>query len=240
MSLNEETIVASYKMMNMITKGYLWYHNTPERPFENSPGSIWLINPKTKQWMLELNKSGRLLYYYKTPDSFSKYLNMEVSNFESFIKIWVEDALERGVIPTLPPCRTLPGWVEDALERGVIPTGRVDALNLALVEDALERGVIPTVRMAYVLDVPVEDALERGVIPTVVLAYKHKGLVEDVLERGVVSTRLSPTRRHWTVEDALERGVAFTNNGLEYHKKNKFVELCLSFLRKIKNKRTVS
>jgi hypothetical protein len=68
--------------------------------------------------MLELNKSGSLWYYYKTPESFSKYLNMERSDFESFIKIWVEDVLERGVVST-PSSWTHPrNVVEDALENG--------------------------------------------------------------------------------------------------------------------------
>ena len=50
--------------------------------------------------MLELEKSGDLWYHHKTPDIFSKFLNMEQSDFESFIKIWVEDVLEREVTST--------------------------------------------------------------------------------------------------------------------------------------------
>jgi hypothetical protein len=116
--LTDGQIKAGYVLMNMITKGYQWYHDTPERPFEYTPGSIWLINPETNEWMLYLNKSGHLWYYYKTPDSFSKYLNMEVSDFESFIKIWVEDALERGVVSTLSASSKIRFKVEDALEKG--------------------------------------------------------------------------------------------------------------------------
>jgi hypothetical protein len=116
--LTDAQIKAGYSLMNMITKDYYWYYDTPERPFKYSPGSIWLINPKTKQWRLYLNKSGYLWYYYKTPDSFFKYLNMEESDFESFIKIWVEDALERGVVSTIRQGREDDDGVEDALERG--------------------------------------------------------------------------------------------------------------------------
>jgi len=98
--LTDGQIKAGYALMNMITKDYYWYHDTPEQPFGLTPGSIWLINPETNEWMLELKKSGKLWYYDKTLDTFSKYLNMEVSDFESFIKIWVEDALKRGVVST--------------------------------------------------------------------------------------------------------------------------------------------
>ena len=116
--LTDAQIKAGYALMNMITKDYYWYHDTPEQPFEWSEGSIWLINPDTKQWMFELRKSGHLLYYYETYDTFSMYLNMDESDFESFIKIWVEDALKRGVVST----HRLHGWrcavVEDALKNG--------------------------------------------------------------------------------------------------------------------------
>ena len=109
---------AGYILMNNLTKGYQWYHDTPKQPFEITPGSIWLINPKTKQWMFELKKSGRLWYYDKTYDTFSMYLNMEESDFESFIKIWVEDVLKRGVISTRR-IEWPPGWrVEDVLNNG--------------------------------------------------------------------------------------------------------------------------
>jgi hypothetical protein len=119
MELNQKIIDASYKLMEMITKGYHWYHDTPEQPFVYTPCSIWIINPKTEEWVLELKKSGELQYHSKTPATFFKYLNMEVSDFETFIKVWVEDVLEKGVVTT--------GWngddvsgllVEDALKNG--------------------------------------------------------------------------------------------------------------------------
>ena len=138
--LTDKQIKAGYVLMNMITKGYQWYYDTPEQPFFYTPGSIWLINPKTKQWMLYLNKSGYLWYYYKTPDSFFKYLNMEESDFESFIKIWVEDALKRGVVSTEYAFTVGDFEVEDALKRGVVSTRRGAAPWGFEVEDALENG----------------------------------------------------------------------------------------------------
>jgi hypothetical protein len=138
--LTDGQIKAVYSLMNMITKGYHWYHDTPEQPFEYTEGSIWLINPETKEWMIELEKSGHLWYYYKTYNTFSKYLNMEESDFESFIKIWVEDSLERGVVSTRWMRSRLTYRVEDALERGVVSTPSRWSESPVRVEDALKNG----------------------------------------------------------------------------------------------------
>jgi hypothetical protein len=116
--LTDSQIKSGYALMNMITKGYQWYHDTPEKPFEYTEGSIWLINPDTKEWMLELKKSGKSRYYEKTLETFYKYLNMGVSEFESFIKIWVEDVLKRGVITTNGRVVQASIEVKDVLKRG--------------------------------------------------------------------------------------------------------------------------
>jgi hypothetical protein len=138
--LTDGQIKSAYSLMNMITKDYRWYYDTPERTFELTPGSIWLINPDTKQWMIELKKSGNLWYYYKTPDSFSKYLNMEVSDFKSFIKIWAEDVLERGVVSTPADGHIRKDALEDVLENGVVSTHSTPRPAAAAVEDVLEKG----------------------------------------------------------------------------------------------------
>jgi len=100
---------AAYKLMNHITKGYQWY---------TTPSSIWLINPKTKEWMLEFQKVGYLFYHNKTPDRFSKYLNMEETDFKSFIKLWVEDVFKRTVVATALQRWSRGESVEDALNNG--------------------------------------------------------------------------------------------------------------------------
>jgi hypothetical protein len=116
--LTDGQIKAAYSLMNMITKDYYWYHDTPEQPFKWSEGSIWLINPDTKKWMLELKKSGKLWYYYKTRESFSKYLNMKGTDFQSFTKIWVEDVLKNGVVSTYNEFYLRFDEVEDVLKNG--------------------------------------------------------------------------------------------------------------------------
>ena len=139
--LTDAQIKASYSLMNMITKDYYWYHDTPELRFKFTPGdSIWLINPKTEEWMLELEKSGKLWYYSKTLDTFSMYLNMGESDFQSFIKIWVEDVLKREVVSTENDSDTLAAEVVDVLERGVVSTMAHPRRADDSVEDVLENG----------------------------------------------------------------------------------------------------
>ena len=116
--LDPKMLNAAYKMMNKLTKDCLWYFDTPEQRFEYSPESIWLINPETKEWLLELEKSGKLWYYNEIYLTFKRYFNMERSDFESFIKLWVEDALEKGVSTTYGAVTEPQLKVEDALKRG--------------------------------------------------------------------------------------------------------------------------
>ena len=107
--LTDVQIKAAYSLMNILTKGYHWY--------SKSYGT-WLINPDTKEWMLEFDESGHLRYHYITLETFSMYLNMGESNFESFIKIWVEDVLKRGVVSTGGTWSSFRTSVEYALENG--------------------------------------------------------------------------------------------------------------------------
>ena len=160
--LGPKVISAAYKMMNVLTKDCLWYFDTPEQRFRYTPESIWLINPNTKQWILELEKSGELLYNDEIYLTFKKYFNMEHSDFESFIKLWVEDALKRGVSTTVMIGFYISIPVEDALKRGVSTTVQPSIEHPQSVEDALKRGVSTTAGDAYSNHGPVEDALKRG------------------------------------------------------------------------------
>ena len=119
MELNQKINDAASKLMETLTKGYHWYHDTPEQPFEYTKGSIWLINPETEKWMLELKKSGNLWHYIKTSPSFYDYLNIRSSDFESFIELWVEDVLERGVISTHMGNYRDEVGVENVLKNGI-------------------------------------------------------------------------------------------------------------------------
>ena len=109
---------ALYQFMNNLTKGYKWYHDTPENRFKHSEGSIWLINPETKKWAVELKKNGTLLFYQDSYRVFQKYFNMEQSDFERFITMWVEDVLNRGVSLTVMSYLGSIKSVKDVLKNG--------------------------------------------------------------------------------------------------------------------------
>jgi hypothetical protein len=124
--LKEETsdlkpalIKAFYGFMEMETQGYEIYVDIPENRFRYNPESIWIINPKTKGWIIGLLKSEILWYYGPLYDNFSKWFNEEHSVFKQLIRMWVEDVLKRGVL-TIHEClnRTTPE-VEDVLNIGI-------------------------------------------------------------------------------------------------------------------------
>jgi hypothetical protein len=86
--------------MEHLTKDYNWYYDTPEQRFRYDPESTWLINPETEEWVVELQKDGKLVLCSNFYPNFQRYFNMKQSDFERFITIWVEDVLNRGVSST--------------------------------------------------------------------------------------------------------------------------------------------
>ena len=64
-----------YQFMNFLTKDYVWYHDTPEQKFKWTPGSIFLINPKTEDWVLNLRKDDSFIWFWGFYKNFSMYLD---------------------------------------------------------------------------------------------------------------------------------------------------------------------
>jgi hypothetical protein len=120
--LKPALIRAFYGFMEMETEGYEIYVDTPEKRFKYSPKSIWVINSKTKKWILELENSGNLWYNYGLYDNFSKWFNEERSVFGQLITMWVVDVLKRGVSTTVGAALALDAQVVDVLKRGVSTT----------------------------------------------------------------------------------------------------------------------
>ena len=98
--LKPALIRAFYGFMEMEMEGYEMYMDTPENRFRYTHGSIWIVNPNTKEWFIELKKSGELWYYNGVYDNFLNWFNEEQSVFEQLITMWVEDVLKRGVSTT--------------------------------------------------------------------------------------------------------------------------------------------
>ena len=126
--------------MNFLTKDYRWYIDTPENRFEYTPESIWLINPKTEEWVVELEKDGTLSWYFDFYLNFQRYFNMERSDYVRFIKLWVEDVLNRGVSSTSWNTTRWRRAVEEVLNRGVSSTLEQQSVQFQWVEDVLNRG----------------------------------------------------------------------------------------------------
>lgn len=127
--LKPALIRAFYGFMEMEMKGYNIYVDTPENRFEYDPESIWIVNPKTKGWIIELEKSGELWYHYKFYDNFSMWFKEELSVFEQLITVWVEDVLKRGVSITRWWFSPKEAAVKEVLKRGVSTTNHFVGVN---------------------------------------------------------------------------------------------------------------
>jgi hypothetical protein len=131
--LKPALIRAFYGFMEMEMEGYEMYMDTPENRFRYTHGSIWIVNPNTKEWFIELKKSGELWYYNGVYDNFLNWFNEEQSVFEQLITMWVEDVLKRGVSTTEQDEEVDGSQVEDVLKRGVSTTDHfVDTNNMVM------------------------------------------------------------------------------------------------------------
>jgi hypothetical protein len=117
--LKPALIRAFYGFMEMEMEGYEMYMDTPENRFRYTHGSIWIVNPNTKEWFIELKKSGELWYYNGVYDNFLNWFNEEQSVFEQLITMWVEDVLKRGVSTTSSWDGDRWSQVEDVLKKGI-------------------------------------------------------------------------------------------------------------------------
>jgi len=89
---------------------------------------------------------------------------MGKSDFQSFIKIWVEDTLKKGVFSTtLYPAASKSG-VEDALKRGVSSTiSEWEGIQRHQgVKDVVEKGTVITVKLGEWSQVGVGDVIKNG------------------------------------------------------------------------------
>jgi hypothetical protein len=141
LDLKPALIKAFYGFMEMETQGYEIYVDIPENRFRYNPESIWIINPKTKGWIIGLLKSGKLWYYGPLYDNFLNWFNEERSVFEQLIRMWVEDVLKRGVLTIPVPMPAAIRSVGDVLKRGILTTRFHFAPGDDRVEDVLKKGI---------------------------------------------------------------------------------------------------
>ena len=82
-------------------------------------GNIWFIFTETKEWVLELKKTGNLWYNYYFFNNLFSYLSMDVVENQKHITKYVEDTLQNGVKNTLSTTYLKEWRVEDTLQNGV-------------------------------------------------------------------------------------------------------------------------
>jgi len=142
MELNQKVIDAAYKLMEYKTKEYLWYTDTPEKPFIYSEGSVWLINPETKEWFLEIKKTGDMNYFYDKFDNFHIYLNMKRSEFEMVLKNWVEDILEKKIYSTTETWMSYQSIIKKISNKNVVKYELEYVSYKEDIADVLEKGIV--------------------------------------------------------------------------------------------------
>ena len=186
--LKPALIRAFYGFMEMETEGYEIYMDTPEKRFEYSPKSIWVINSKTKKWILELENSGNLWYYFQLYNNFSKWFNEELSVFEQLITMWVVDVLKIGVSTTRLSGDGTHRVVEDVLKRGVLITHNGSEEVRGQVEDVIKRGVSTTNLTIAIRSIEVNDILKRKTLKTKVYWWKK---IIDLYKSLTIRSNLS-------------------------------------------------
>lgn len=117
------------KWLNYEHQDYVWYFDKPEKRFKYTSGSIWLINPNTKEWAFELSKSGHLWYFHYIRNNFLELFPIDDIEFEEIVKLWVEDDLKRGVSINVKKGYASEKWLDDVIEIGV-PTLKISYQNL--------------------------------------------------------------------------------------------------------------
>ena len=123
-SVDPKLLTAFYQYMNFLTKDYVWYTDAPGKRFEyTSPNSIWLFHPKTKEWVFHLYYGGEMWcnsdLFFKFQRDVKRYFNMEEPYFEWFLRLWVEDVVNRKVHKLTIISGDGTKEVEDALKNGI-------------------------------------------------------------------------------------------------------------------------
>ena len=169
---NSRLYESAREWFDLELKDYVWYFDTPEQRFKYTSGSIWIINPNTKEWAFELTKSGHLWYFHYIRNDFLELFPINDIEFEEIVKLWVEDTFKSSVSTTGCSGWNANHWVEDTLKSGVSTTRASLDSSTRRVEDTLKRGVSINVKKGYASEKWLDDVIEIGV-PTVKISYQN-------------------------------------------------------------------
>ena len=141
------------KLINNAIEGVdTYFHN----------GSMWLIFTDRKEWVIELDKNGKLWYYYDFFKNLFNYASLDVIENQHYITMWVEDAIQNGVKSTLTRVVMPAVEVEDAIQNGVKNTFPIWYVNSLIVEDTIQNGVKDTYGNRAQSLMYVEDIIRNG------------------------------------------------------------------------------
>ena len=125
-------------------------------------GSMWLIFTDRKEWVIELDKNGKLWYYYDFFKNLFNYASLGVIENQHYITMWVEDTLNNGVKDTESWRNLCQSSVEDTLNNGVKSISQISREPVRQVEDVIQNGVKDTMRKSYFDESMVEDTIQNG------------------------------------------------------------------------------
>ena len=120
-------------LIDHVVEGYEWY-------FLPKTESLWLINPDTRQWLLEYQNTGDLWYFLPRWSDFFKYINMDPSEYKEYLISYTEDVLRNGVRNTKELTFSFTFPTEDVLQNGVKRTTRNGNTWTPWAEDVLQNG----------------------------------------------------------------------------------------------------
>lgn len=184
MELNQKIIDVSYKLMEYKTKNYQWYHDTSEKPFIYSEGSIWLINPETREWFLEIKKTGEMNYFYDKFDDFYKFINLNRTEFEVVLKKWVEDMLKKSITLTNEIFTSFQSKIKRTENNNVVKYEIEHVSYKDGIEDVLEKGIVVSFYDFNSRDRSVNEVIDNGINKINSRVTSRSRLVEDVFRNG--------------------------------------------------------
>ena len=126
--------------------------------------SLWIIFTDKVEWVLELDKNGKLWYNYYFFENLYKYISMDVIENQHYITEWVEDSILNGVkdIRTIP--FPLTSTIEDTIQNGVIGARDKKVYYKYSIRDAIQNGVIMNTSKRFALKInQVEDTIQNGI-----------------------------------------------------------------------------
>jgi len=129
-------------------------------------GSDWIINPKTKYWYVELEKSGECWLRYQVLEEIFMMFGLENADAQKIMGQWVEEVIKRGVVTTFLDCPFIEEMVEEVIKRGVVTTIWINRVRPLKVEEVIKRGVVTTMKRTSCFYLEVEEVIKRGVVTT--------------------------------------------------------------------------